>query len=93
MKRRKHKLKMEKLQLERERLTDHRSASSEDQQMASSQDFEENAVEKTKASELPGFVDGKDNLDSYLLRLERYATVAGWRLSDWATRLSPLLSG
>ena len=41
---------------------------------------------------LPGFVDGKDNLDSYLLRFERYAT-AGWERSDWATRLSPLLSG
>ena len=42
---------------------------------------------------LPGFVGGKDNLDSYLLRFERYATVAGWERSDWATRLSPLLSG
>ena len=42
---------------------------------------------------LPGFVDGKDNLDSYLLRFERYATVAGWERSDWAARLSPLLSG
>ena len=42
---------------------------------------------------LPGFVDGKDNLDSYLLRFERYAIVAGWRRSDWATWLSPLLSG
>ena len=42
---------------------------------------------------LPGFVDGKDNLDSCLLRFVRYATVAGWERSDWATRLSPLLSG
>ena len=42
---------------------------------------------------LPGFVDRKDNLDSYLLHFERYATVAGWERSDWATRLSPLLSG
>ena len=40
---------------------------------------------------LPGFVDGKDNLDSYLLRFERYSTVAGGKRSDWATRLSPLL--
>ena len=40
---------------------------------------------------LPGFVDGKDNLDSCLLRFERYATVADWERSDWATRLSPLL--
>ena len=45
--------------------------------------------EKTKC-----FVDEKDNnLDSYLLRFERYATVAGWERSDWATCLYPLLSG
>ena len=73
---RKHKLEIEKLQLERERLTVHGSASSEDQQMASSQAFQENAVAKTKAPVLPGSVDGKDNLDSYLLRLEKYATPA-----------------
>ena len=48
---------------------------------------------RTKAPVLPGFVDGKNNLDSYLLRFKRYATVAGWEQSDWATRLSPLLSG
>ena len=42
---------------------------------------------------LPDFEDGKDNMDSYLLRFERYVTVAGWERSDWATRLSPLLSG
>ena len=46
-----------------------------------------------RAPELPSFVDGKDNLDSYLLRFERYATVAGWEKETWATRLSPLLSG
>ena len=38
-------------------------------------------------------MDGKDSLDSCLLCFERYATVAGWERSDWATRLSPLLSG
>ena len=43
--------------------------------------------------ELPSFVDGKDNLDSNLLRFERYATVAKWKKETWATRLSPLLSG
>ena len=35
-----------------------------------------------RAPELPSFVDGKDNLDSYLLRFERYATVAGWEKGD-----------
>ena len=89
---RKHKLAMEKLRLESERLNKQRSASSEDQQATLSQ-ASQNAVAKTKAPVLPGFVDGKDSLDSYLLRFERYATVAGWERSDWATRLSPLLSG
>ena len=46
-----------------------------------------------RAKELPSFVDGKDNLDSYLLRFEWYAIVAGWEKETWATRLSPLLSG
>ena len=79
---RKHKMMMEKFQLERERLTEHRSALLEDQQMTSIQASQENAVAKTKAPVLPGFVDGEDNLDSYLLRFERYATVAGWRRSN-----------
>ena len=86
------KLEMEKLRLESERLNGRRSASSEDQQAALSQ-ASQNAVAKTKTPVLPGFVDGKDNLDSYLLRFERYATVAGGKRSDWATCLSPLLSG
>ena len=31
-----------------------------------------------QSPELPAFVDGRDDLDNYLLRFERYATVAGW---------------
>ena len=31
--------------------------------------------------------------DNYLLRFERFATVAGWEKEAWATQLSPLLSG
>ena len=89
---RKQKLEIEKLRLESKRLNEQRSASSEDHQAALSQVFQ-NVVARTKAPVLPGFVDGKDNLDSYLLRFERYATVAGWERSDWATRLSLLLLG
>ena len=46
-----------------------------------------------RSPELPAFVDGRDDLDNYLLRFERYATVAGWKKEGWATQLSPLLSG
>ena len=42
---------------------------------------------------LPSFVDGKDNLDEYLLRFERNTSVAKWNRSTWGTQLSPLLSG
>ena len=45
----------------------------------------------TRSSDLPHFVDGKDDLDSYLLRFEKYATVANWPQTNWATQLSALL--
>ena len=66
---RKHKLEMEKLRLESERLNGQRSTSSEHQQAALSQ-ASQNTVPRTKAPVLPGFVNGKNNLDSYLLRFE-----------------------
>ena len=80
------------MRLESERLNEQRSVSSEDQQAALNQ-VSQNAVARTKAPVLLGFVNGKDNLDSYLLCFERHATVASWGRSDWATRLSPILSG
>ena len=42
---------------------------------------------------LPSFVDGKNNLDEYLLRFERNANVAKWNRSTWATQLSQMLTG
>ena len=42
---------------------------------------------------LPFFVDGKDYLDEYLLRFEKYANVAKWNRSTWATQLISLLTG
>ena len=46
-----------------------------------------------KSPKLPVFVDGKDELDSYLLRFERFAAVNKWKREDWATSLSALLTG
>ncbi len=49
---------------------------------------------KTKAPKLHSFQEGKDDMDAYLLRYERYATAQGWkRESDWAINLSTLLTG
>ena len=38
-------------------------------------------------------MEGKDEMDSYLLRFERYATAQKWKKEDWATNLSALLKG
>jgi len=48
---------------------------------------------RVKSPDLPSIIDGKDDLDSYLLRFEIYATVAKWEEEIWATQLSALLSG
>ena len=46
-----------------------------------------------KSTKLPSFVDEKDELDSYLLRFERYAENASWEKDTWAIKLSALLTG
>ena len=38
----------------------------------------------TKSPKLPSFIDVKDELDSYLLRFERYAENASWEKDTWA---------
>ena len=52
-----------------------------------------NYEDRAKAPKLPSFVDGKDNLDAYLQRFERFAVTAKWEKAGWATKLSALLSG
>ena len=46
-----------------------------------------------KALKLPAFVDGRDDLDAYLQRFERFADTAKWHRTGWASKLSALLSG
>ena len=48
---------------------------------------------KAKSPNIPAFNEGKDEMDSYLLRFERYATVQKWEPDTWATGLSVLLHG
>ena len=43
--------------------------------------------------ELPTFNDEIDNMDSYLARFERFATIYKWNKQDWAILLSALLTG
>ncbi len=49
--------------------------------------------QRAKGPKLPAFVDGKDDLDSYLKRFERFATINGWEEYEWATALSALVTG
>ena len=48
---------------------------------------------KARTPKLPTFNEGKDDLDAYLKRYERYATSQGWDHNDWAVNLSALLTG
>ena len=48
---------------------------------------------KAKAPKIPTSNEGKDEMDSYLLRFERYATAEKWEPDTWATGLSALLQG
>ena len=49
--------------------------------------------DRAKTPKLPSFVDGKDDLDAYLQRFERFAATAKWEKTGWASKLSALLSG
>ena len=48
---------------------------------------------ETRFPDLIHFTDERDDLDSYLLRFERYAPVANRPQPNWATQLSALLRG
>ena len=48
---------------------------------------------KAKSPRIPAFNEGKNEMDSYLLRFERYATAQKWEPDTWATGLSALLQG
>ena len=48
---------------------------------------------KAKLPKLPAFCDGKDNMDAYLKRFEKFAANANWPVEKWATNLSALLQG
>jgi len=49
--------------------------------------------DNSRSPKLPVFVDGKDKIDSYLERFERYASSNEWDDDTWATKLSALLTG
>ena len=53
----------------------------------------EKSVQKPKGPKIPPFEEGKDEMDSYLHRFERYALAQSWNKDLWATHLSAVLKG
>ena len=49
--------------------------------------------DRAKAPKLPLFVDGKNDLDAYLQRFERFADNSKCHKTGWASKLIALLSG
>jgi hypothetical protein len=90
MKSEKRELKIEKC--ERSNLsTSWRYRLEELQAIAKMQATTEELHGSAKIPKLPTFVDGKDDIDSYLRRFERFASTNKWNKSSWASNLSALL--
>jgi len=47
---------------------------------------------RAKTPRLPAFVDGKDDIDAYIERFDRFAASQKWERETWATNLSALLT-
>ena len=52
-----------------------------------------NKEDRAKTPKPIPFVDGKDDLDAYLQRFERFANTTKWDRNGWVTKLSALRSG
>jgi hypothetical protein len=51
------------------------------------------SVSKPSVPKIPAFDEGKDEMDSFIRRFERYAEAQHWPPGNWATNLSALLKG
>ena len=51
---------------------------------------EQNLYSVVKTPKIPAFDENIDEMDSYLLRFERYATAQRWKRDQWAINLSAL---
>ena len=48
---------------------------------------------KSPSIKIPAYEDGRDDLDAYIRRFERFAISQGWKRESWAVSLSALLKG
>ena len=87
------KVQMAKIEAEKELTLREMELKAQDQASGSSATTPHPRNKDAKSPKLPSFVDEKDELDSYLLRFERYAENASWEKDTWAIKLSALLTG
>ena len=87
------KVQMAKIEAEKELTLREMELKAQDQASASLAATPPPRNKDAKSPKLPSFVDEKDELDSYLLRFERYAENASWEKDTWAIKLSALLTG
>ena len=87
------KVQMAKIEAEKELTLRKMELKAQDQASASLAATPPPRNKDAKSPKLPSFIDEKDELDSYLLRFERYAENASWEKDTWAIKLSALLTG
>ena len=87
------KVQMAKIEAEKELTLREMELKAQDQASASLATTPPPRNKDAKSPKLPSFIDEKDELDSYLLRFERYAENASWEKDTWAIKLSALLTG
>ena len=87
------KVQMAKIEAEKELTLREMELKAQDQASASLAATPPPRNKDAKSPKLPPFIDEKDELDSYLLRFERYAENASWEKDTWAIKLSALLTG
>ena len=57
------------------------------------QQDQQNERNYSKTPKRPSFVEGKDQIDNFIQRLERYARASEWPEENWAISLGALLTG
>src|SRR5215469_5907809 len=85
--------KVENERQEREKDREHQIRILELQQRTNQHHEEEDVLTHCKKFQLPNFLDGKDDIDSFLERFERIAEDNGWGRESWSSKLCTLLTG
>jgi len=86
-------LKVAEKKVENSNGEDDNESDSDGSQVSHASSISNSGSRRKSGPKLPHFDDTKDNIDSYLRRFERYASLQNWPKGDWAIYLSALLKG